>query len=163
MAQNIDQLELPQWYDKNIITLLVVNPDTVYVYWELCFGQYKNIRGRQMVLHLYELPTGAENGYDRIMIRRICLPPFTEDCYIYDLCPTRCYQVELSWEQSGRYYGIIKSNSVELPPSAPNSSNREIVWRSPVGPVEPNVGRGGEIKETLKELLEGMSFYMGIK
>ncbi|MCL2338015.1 MAG: DUF4912 domain-containing protein, partial [Firmicutes bacterium] len=108
---DLDQMELPRWYDDNTLTMLVINPTAVFLYWELSLGRAKTLPGRLLVLNLYELPPDA--GYESEKnqpVQRVALPPLTNDWYFYDLKPAHRYRAEMGWEEDGRFYSLIKSN-----------------------------------------------------
>ncbi|WP_169726473.1 DUF4912 domain-containing protein [Desulfotruncus alcoholivorax] len=161
MGVDIDRLELPKWYDDNLMTLLVVNQNSIYLYWEMCFEQWRILNGNRLVINLYELNSDAEGPGNRL-VQSHTLPPFTGDWYFYNLQPDRRYQAEICYQQNDRLISIMKSNIVALPPAEPYRGSRKVEWRSVEGinaigtpAKEPNV--------TMKELVNTMSFYMGIK
>lgn len=165
MTRDIDRMELPQWYDENILTMLVVSPHTVFLYWELAFGQARTLSDRRLVLRLYEVsPRPGYENVHRSLVGNVVLPPLTGNWYFNDLQPGRRYRAELGWEKDHRFYCIIKSNSVELPPATPSDTAPEHTNRQPldVKPAPPTETPAQTIRATVRELIDSMSFYMGM-
>jgi len=171
MTRDIDLMELPRWYDENILTMLVVNPNSVFLYWELAFGQTKTLQERSLVLKLYELSfeSGHESENPRL-VQSVKLPPLTNDWYFHDLEPACRYRAEMGWENGHRFYSFIKSNIVEVPPATPSIvTTLQNRWQPVNITTEPNTTTSATItseqtvKATVQELIDSMSFYMGIK
>ncbi|MBF7083958.1 DUF4912 domain-containing protein [Desulfallas sp. Bu1-1] len=166
MLHYIDRMELPQWYDENLMIMLVVNPDTIYAYWELSFGQCKALNGWKPVLKLYELPPDKEAESEPRLIRTSPLPPFTDNWYFKNLQPQRRYQAEIGWEQDNHFYTIIKSNIVDVPPAAPVAVPGQVEWRAVAG-IAPSQDNKIEydyrsVEDAVQQLFNTMPFYMGI-
>lgn len=166
MTRDFDRLEPPKRYDENTMTMLVVSPDTVFLYWELAFGQARTLTDRRLVLRLYEL--SPQSGYENenpLLVRSVELPPLTDDWYFHDLKPARRYRAEMGWEKDNRFYSIIKSNIAEVPPAAPSSPPKTKTRRQPVDVTTASETGFAEqpIQATVQELIDSMSFYMGIK
>ncbi|SFH24878.1 hypothetical protein SAMN05660649_04412 [Desulfotomaculum arcticum] len=161
MSINIERFELPEWYDDNLMTLLVVNQHSIYLYWEMCFEQWKILDGNQLVVNLYELNSDGVDPGNRL-VRRHTLPPFTGDWYFHNLQPGRRYQAEICCQQNDRQLSIMKSNIVAVPPAGPYQGLREVEWRSVDGIGDMGTPAKAPA-ETMKELVNTMSFYMGIK
>lgn len=163
MLNYIDRMELPQWYDENMMKMIVVNPKTTYLYWELSFGQWKALHGCQLLLNLYELPFDEEEISKPQLIKKIPLPPLTDNWYFENLQPAHCYQADMSWEKDRQCYRIIRSNIVELPPATPFALPRKVEWLSAEDQViTVNKSINQPTKETMQDLIDSMSFYMGI-
>jgi len=173
VTRDIDQMELPRWYDENTLTMLVVNPNSVFLYWELAFGQTKTLQERLLVLKLYEL--SSESGHESEnprLVQSVELPPLTNDWYFHYLKPACRYRAEMGWENGHRFYSFIKSNIVEVPPASPATATATALqprWQ----PVEITTATKATtattttdeqpVKATVQELIDSMSFYMGIK
>ncbi|MCG8401018.1 MAG: DUF4912 domain-containing protein [Firmicutes bacterium] len=165
MSGAIDRMELPQWYDENTLVMLAVSPDTVFLYWEFAFGQVKSLRERQLMLHLYQLPPNS--GYDNQsprLVQNVELPPLTNNWYFNKLEPARRYRAEIGWSGNDRFYSLMKSNTVQVPPAAPSPAAGEIQWQSTgVSTTEQTTATKPTISQTVHEMFDSMSFYMGIK
>ena len=165
MSGSIDRMELPQWYDENALVMLAVSPDTVFLYWEFAFGQVKALRKRQLMLHLYQLPPNS--GYDSQsprLVQSVELPPLTNNWYFNELKPARRYRAEIGWSDDGRFYSLMKSNTVQVPPATPSPATREIQWQSiDVLTTEQTTATEPTISQTVHEIIDSMSFYMGMK
>jgi hypothetical protein len=163
MLHYIDRLELPQWYDENIMNMLAVKPTTAFLYWELAFGQWKALQQCILVLNLYEVPSSLDEECEPRLIRSLQLPPYTENWYFNDLQPARRYQAEIARKENERFYSIIKSNIVCVPPATPLATLQETKWRPIADQIVAAAGPARQpIKETVQELTDSMSFYMGI-
>ena len=161
MGIDIDRLELPKWYDDNLMTLLVVNQNSIYLYWEMCFEQWKILNGNQLVINLYELNSDVEDPGNRL-VQRHTLPPFTGNWYFQNLQPNRRYQAEICNQHNDRLLSIMKSNIVAVPPAGSYRGPRKVEWRSVEG-INATGAPAREPSVTMKELVNTMSFYMGIK
>ncbi|HBX24037.1 MAG TPA: DUF4912 domain-containing protein [Desulfotomaculum sp.] len=171
MTRDIDQMELPRWYDENTLTMLVVNPNSVFLYWELAFGQTKTLQERLLVLKLYELsPESGHESENPRLVQSVELPPLTNDWYFHDLKPACRYRAEMGWENGHRFYSFIKSNIVEVPPASPVTATAlqprwqpvEITTATKATTATTTTGEQ-PVKATVQELIDSMSFYMGIK
>ncbi|AGL03272.1 DUF4912 domain-containing protein [Desulfoscipio gibsoniae] len=161
MINCIDRMELPQWYDENKMVLLVVNPHTAYLYWELAFSQNRAVQEHQPVVRLFELPPGQQDEQPRL-VKSIVLPAFTNNWYFNDLQPGCHYQAEMGWEQNGIFYCMIKSNNIIAPPAAPMSTPVQAQWRPVEQRNEVTKAPTNRPPGTVQELIQQMSFYMGI-
>ncbi|WP_347488637.1 DUF4912 domain-containing protein [Desulfoscipio sp. XC116] len=162
MLKLIDRMELPQWYDENKMVLLVVDPYTVYLYWQLAFSQCKAIKEHQQVLRLFELPPEQLAHEQPGLLNSILLPAFTDNWYFNELKPGCRYQADMGWEQNGVFYSIIKSNTVNMPPAAPSATTSQAKWRPVEHLQETAIIPAALPTQTVKELIQQMSFYMGI-
>lgn len=169
MLHYIDRMELPKWYDENVMMLMIVNPNTAYAYWELSFGQCRALSGWKPLLKLYRLSPQQNGNTEPQLVRTIALPPFTENWYFYDLKPQSSYRAELGWEQGGHYYTIIKSNCIILPPSDSLDTPGDVQWRRTTFErpdlKKQNMAPAKTLTEPKKmeNTFETMPFYMGIK
>lgn len=170
MIRDIDRMELPRWYDENTLTMLPVSPDTVFLYWELAFGQTKTLQGRSLVLKMYHLPPESEYaGENHRLVQSVKLPPLTNDWYFHDLKPASRYRAEMGWENGHRFYSFIKSNIAAVPPAYPSATTaapqarRQTVTPAGAAAAAGNAGVEQPVKATVQELIDSMSFYMGIK
>lgn len=165
MLHYIDRMELPQWYDENFMTMLVVNPDTIFAYWEFSFGQCKALNGWKPVLKLYELTPDGETGPESKLARTVLLPPFVDNWYFRGLQPQHRYQAEIGWEQDNHFYTVIKSNIVEVPPASPFAEPGQVEWRAITGmstdkSIKMDDSRA--MDDTARRIYNTMPFYMGI-
>ena len=165
MSRNIDRMELPKWYDDNRLTLMVVTPHSVFLYWELAFSQNRAAQGRQLVARLFDLPR-EQPEQQPVLVKSEILPPFTENWYFNDLQPDRYYRAEMGWEEQGVFYSIIKSNKVIIPPANPTYMSGQVKWQNLEDQPQNTVTRSVSDSElgtgTVQEVLQQMSFYMGI-
>ena len=165
MAQPIDRMELPKWYDDNRLVLMVVTPYSVFLYWELAFSQNQDTEGHQLAARLFELSM-EKPSEQPTLIKREPLPPYTENWYFNDLQPDRYYRAEIGWEENGVFYSIIKSNVVNIPPANPTYMSEPTKWQTLGRNPEPPITRPAQTTTlntlTVNELLQDMSFYMGI-
>lgn len=161
MSNSIDRMELPQWYDENKMVLMVVNPNTVYVYWEFAFSQNKAMRENQLIVRLFEQTPDYQ---PQELVKSVALPPFTDNWYFNDLQPDHDYRADLGWEQNGVFYSLIKSNIVNVPPADPLNSTGQTKWQ-PVALQQLHkiiTTPTARPTETVNEVVEKMPFYMGI-
>jgi len=174
VSRDIDRMKLPRWYDENTLAMLVVNPNSVFLYWELAFGQIKTLQERLLVLKLYEL--SSELGYESEnprLVKSVELPPLTNDWYFHDLKSACRYRAEMGWENGHRFYSFIKSNIVDLPPASPSTTTALPTRWQPVDITTPKTTTSTTtttttydeqpVMATVQELIDSMSFYMGIK
>lgn len=161
---NLDRMDLPQWYDRNQMVIMVVDPYTIYTYWELSFSQWDALNNRQLILRLYESNMDQEFESQPRLLESIILPPFTENWYFNSLQPVRRFQAELGFElaSNNRFFSIIKSNVVEIPPAAPYTTTHQTEWQIVKCPVEQGNALNNPISKKVQELIQNMSFYMGI-
>ncbi len=170
MTRDIDRMELPRWYDENTLTMLVINPNAVFLYWELAFGQIKTLQGRSLVLKLYGLPPEPEYENEKPrLVQSVELPPLTNDWYFHDLKPASRYRAEMGWENDHHFYSFIKSNIAELPPASPSTAAPQArrqtvnITTTQTAAVTGDINVKQPVQATVQELIDSMSFYMGIK
>ncbi len=164
MSNSIDRMELPQLYDENKMVLMVVNPHTIFLYWELAFSQSQAVQDHQLIVRLFEQPPEQKLHEQPRLVTSVVLPPFTTNWYFNELQPDHHYRADIGWEHNSVFYSLIKSNIVNVPPAEPPGITSQAKWRS-VEQVQlhktittPTV----RSVETINELVEQMSFYMGI-
>lgn len=161
MPTFIDRMELPQWYDENKIAFLVVNPTTAYLYWELAFSQCKALQEHQPILRLFELSPQQHFKPPRL-VTRIDLPAYTDNWYFNELQSDRQYQADIGWEHNGVFFIILRSNTISMPPAAPLAVPNRVKWQ-PVNHIPERPAPTAGPLVTVDELIDQMSFYMGIK
>ncbi len=164
MSNSIDRMELPHWYDENKMVLMVVNPHTAFLYWELAFSQSQAVQEHQLIVRLFEQPPEQELHEQPRLIISAAIPPFTNNWYFNELQPDHHYRADMGWEQNEVFYSLIKSNIVNVPLAEQPSITGQTKWRS----VEQEqlhktiTGPTVRVSETVNQLVDQMSFYMGI-
>jgi len=115
----INQLEFPQNYGKNQLTLLVRDPEWLYAYWEITATvqsdfsrQFGGIWSEtQPMLRVYDITGGNQKQYFDIQI-----DDYSSNWYIHVGRPNHTFFVDLGRVlPDGRFYCIARSNSVTTP------------------------------------------------
>lgn len=164
MLSSIDRIELPQWYDENKMVLMPVTPHTVFLYWELAFCQWRAVADHQLIVRLFTLAPDQQPPEQARLVRSVALPVATENWYFNELPADSQYQADMGWEHDGVFYSLIKSNSVRVPPAEPLGVAVESQWQSmKLGHRSDSIAATNTKPDiTVNEILNQMSFYMGI-
>jgi len=164
MSNSIDRMELPKWYDENKMVLMVVDPHTVFLYWELAFSQNQAMKEHQIILRLFEQPLEQQLQEQPRLVTSVVLPAYTENWYFNELQPDSLYRAEIGWKQNGAFYSLIKSNIVNVPPAEPLGITGQAKWQSVEHRLLPKTFTAPTARpiETLDEVIQQMSFYMGM-
>ncbi|MBI1870873.1 MAG: DUF4912 domain-containing protein [Chlamydiae bacterium] len=115
--------ELPEKYDRNYITLMVVDPYWIYSYWEVTpdrveeglrfLGCKKN--EAKTVLRVCDV-TGLEGGEGANQFFDIEVQFFIGNWYIHVNAPTKSFRVDIGLlDAIGRFFSLARSNTVTLP------------------------------------------------
>jgi len=158
-------MELPKWYDENKMVLMVVDPHTVFLYWELAFSQNKAMQEQQIVLHLFEQTMEQQQQREQPrLVTSVVLPAYTENWYFNELQPECLYRAEIGLKQDDSFYSLIKSNIVNVPPAEPLGITGQAKWQSVQHRLLPKTISAPTARpiETLDEVIQQMSFYMGM-
>ena len=110
------QPELPEYYDKTFIRLLVRDPGWLYTYWEVNNNKfYEN----KAVLRLY---TGNGENYQDIKIS-----PEAREWFISGVKPREKYRLEIGFIENGIFQPLASSRTVFTPANRP-SDNLDQAW-----------------------------------
>ncbi|MEW5954235.1 MAG: DUF4912 domain-containing protein [Bacillota bacterium] len=158
----LNELRVPQYYNENVLIMLVQKPDAVFAYWELSGHQWNALRNKDgLYLRLYSCQ--AENGPDLVeVLEEVKLPVNCKNWYFNGLAPVLEYYTELGWKTTDNLFmPILRSDPVVTPPNRPDVKSlqggkpaiKTIVLSEP----------GGRVTLPVATVLESMVCYMGIK
>jgi hypothetical protein len=148
--RDVDWLEDVTWvtrYQENRLVAMVKDFQCLYVYWELA-EERKRLLTEHFGCEIGHLPLFLRvcdvtdlyfNGYDAHDIREIPVSWEADNWYIHQLQSGRNYFVDLGTKTiHGRFFALLRSNLVQLPP------------RPPGGRLDPQVrfARAGQPDET---------------
>lgn len=121
--------EIPYGYGENELVLMARDPEWAYAYWEITGDTFENARNRHgrdiegasMVLRVYDVTDIAdgrgENGFYDISIFG-----GARDWFIHLQRPSGRYYCEIGLLTiGGRFIGLLKSNTISLPPRTASS------------------------------------------
>ncbi len=113
----ITNLSLSSNYNVNTLVLMVQNPWTLYVYWELSHHQREALAQKNTLqLRLNIVNKGVYRAYD--------IKPSWDSFYFTGVEPGRQYYCDISVkEEDDTFYPVIYSNTVTAPQERPDQNN----------------------------------------
>ncbi len=158
---------LPEEYGENIMTMLVQNPQTLFVYWELDQANWQSITSA-VYLRLYQLQDAAFES--KILLQEIILPPFSNKWYFDPVQSESFYVAEIGYQEEQDFIAVLRSNVAATPacpvqvfnpqmltPSeASGKDDRPKLTEVPIKPIE-------ELNQPLEKIIQEMPFYLGIQ
>ncbi|GIM45075.1 hypothetical protein DNHGIG_06240 [Collibacillus ludicampi] len=112
-------------YQENRLVALIKDYQCVYVYWEISEERQRllnehfccEIGNLPLFLRVYDVTALYFNGYNAHRYWEISIPWEADNWYIHGLEPGRNYFVDLGTKTiHGRFFTVLRSNLVELPP-----------------------------------------------
>ncbi|MDK2922879.1 MAG: uncharacterized protein PWQ90_320 [Pseudothermotoga sp.] len=119
--------ELPQSYGSDRLVLLSVNPNLVYVYWDLSSETLSKLSGqKEVVLRLYDVTYVVFDGTNahRIFEAGVHLA-MTRNYYFHVPMANADYLAELGFKVEGKFVPVLRSNVARTPSNAPSASVRQ--------------------------------------
>jgi hypothetical protein len=129
-----DNKRLPNYYDRDIVKILVRNPIEAFAFWGISSKTFQNVQSllktamEEVFLKLH-IKFFDEHSHFRENI--ITLPPFTDNWLMRFESPPHNLQVEIvALNSHGNYHSILTSAQVTLPKNRP-SIHVDKIWVSP--------------------------------
>jgi len=119
--------ELPQSYGSDRLVLFPVNPNLVYVYWDLSSETLSKLSGqKEVVLRLYDVTYVVFDGTNahRIFEAGVHLA-MTRNYYFHVPMANADYLAELGFKVEGKFVPVLRSNVARTPSNAPSASVRQ--------------------------------------
>ena len=131
---NLSNKRLPNYYDRDIVKILVRNPIEAFAFWGISSKTFQNVQSflktsmEEVFLKLH-IKFFDEHSHFRENI--ITLPPYTDNWLMRFESPPHNLQVELvALNNHGNYMSILTSAQVILPKNRP-SIHVDKIWVSP--------------------------------
>jgi len=118
---------LPQSYGSDRLVLLSVNPNLVYVYWDLSSETLSKLSvQKEVLLRLYDVTYIVFDGTNahRIFEAGVHLS-MTRNYYFHVPMANADYLAELGFKAEGKFVPVLRSNVVRTPSNTPSTSVRQ--------------------------------------
>lgn len=122
-----ERYELPQGYGDNRITLMVRDPWTFYVYWEIKRENEASVREKidakgltslKSILRVYDV-TGSGRGDAPKIETDLELKDCANSWYVHVKGPEREWMVDIGLlSTNGEFFCLARSNVIKTPPTA---------------------------------------------
>lgn len=159
----LNKLRIPQYYNENVLIMLVQKPDAVFAYWELSGHQWRALGNKDgLYLRLYSCQAEGDPDSGANVLEEVKLPVNCKNWYFNGLNPEMEYYTELGWKASDSLFmPILRSDPVVTPPDRPGvkSLHGDRPAIKTIFLSEP----GGRVALPVAAALESMVCYMGIK
>lgn len=148
--------------NRNRLVLMVKEPTILFAYWEV-----NELRKRLVSEHfqtewtnlpfylqVYDVTDIQFDGYNAHAVDRVAVHPNGDNYYLHHLQPQRRYLVDLGTTTlAGRFFTILRSNVVEMPPLAEGGAVPTVRFAA-LEPVEPELPM---LREAWHEQFDGYS------
>ncbi|MED1782200.1 DUF4912 domain-containing protein [Brevibacillus fortis] len=129
--------QLPVFYGRDIVKVMVQSPTTLLVYWEITWPRMRMIasylqadyRHIQKGLRLYDVTERYFDGKNAHFVRDVLVHEEAHSWYVKDIDPGRTYIVDFGLYEQNRFCPILRSEAVVTP------RNSKADWGEPL--VEP--------------------------
>lgn len=126
--------QLPSFYAKNIVKVMVQSPHVLFVYWEITWPRMRMVasylqtdyRSIEKGLRLYDVTERFFDGANAHSHRDIHLSEEVASWYINDVQPNRTYIVDFGLFHMGFFCPILRSEPIVTP------CNQAAVWGEPL-------------------------------
>jgi len=118
---------LPQSYGSDRLVLLSVNPNLVYVYWDLSSETLSKLSAqKEVLLRLYDVTYIVFDGTNahRIFEAGVHLS-MTRNYYFHVPMANADYLAELGFKAEGKFVPVLRSNVARTPSNTPSTSVRQ--------------------------------------
>ncbi|AJC73355.1 hypothetical protein AJ81_03040 [Pseudothermotoga hypogea DSM 11164 = NBRC 106472] len=125
--QEIRENGLPQSYGSDRLVLLSVNPNLVYVYWDLSSETLSKLSAqKEVLLRLYDVTYIVFDGTNahRIFEAGVHLS-MTRNYYFHVPMANADYLAELGFKAEGKFVPVLRSNVARTPSNTPSTSVRQ--------------------------------------